>query len=409
MKILITENQLNRILLSEEVERKRLYTDPNIVISVTEFDTSINAVNPTGIHKGRKYAIGTISNLSKKLITFSIVENNSPGIKDIFLYGVNPKIQKINIKPRSAVKFVFIFEGDKSGITTESLSFSYTSQGTREVTKTLRIPVKITSTQEINNQIMSSCRKIINKDVLNSAINWWKNWLNNRATKDRFAKTWKYNNDVVEKHFREYQKILSQIKLNYTYEDRNSAAWVYTLFKKGYNIPVNINCRLIGDNNKDYVNNLLIHEIQHILDSYHKFHPYADDIFTYYKNMFSDFISSTPKVNDIELKKFLKSNGFGDNVIEKIIRDYKWRLENDISHLKDPNEVMSTLTQVRRIMGIRPDQKITKELLIRYSNNKGLSIFISQWLYSKKSLSEFLNFSNSIAMNKDNTDYRALA
>lgn len=409
MKILVTENQLNRIILSEGVERKRLYTDSNVVISVTEFDTSINAVNPTGIHKGRKYAIGTISNLTKKLITFSIVEKNTPGIKDILLYGVDPKVEKINIKPRSAVKFVFIFEGNKSGISTESLSFSYKSQGTGVVTKTLRIPVKITSTQEISNQVMSSCRRVVSKNELNSALNWWRNWLNNQATKSRFAKTWKYKNDIVEKHFREYQKILSQIKINYTYDDRNAAAWVKTSLKKGYNIPVNINCKLVVNKSKEEVETILIHEIQHILDSYHKFHPYADDIFTFYKDMFSDLISSTPSVDDTELSRFLKSNGFNDNIIEKIIYDYKWRLKNDITHLKDPNELMSTLTEIRRIMRIRPDQKITKELLIRYANNKDVSAFISQWLYSKKSLSEFLNFSNSIAMNKTTTDYRTLA
>lgn len=409
MKILVTENQLNRIILSEGVERKRLYTDSNVVISVTEFDTSINAVNPTGIHKGRKYAIGTISNLTKKLITFSIVEKNTPGIKDILLYGVDPKVEKINIKPRSAVKFVFIFEGNKSGISTESLSFSYKSQGTGVVTKTLRIPVKITSTQEISNQVMSSCRRVVSKNELNSALNWWRNWLNNQATKSRFAKTWKYKNDIVEKHFREYQKILSQIKINYTYDDRNAAAWVKTSLKKGYNIPVNINCKLVVNKSKEEVETILIHEIQHILDSYHKFHPYADDIFTFYKDMFSNLISSTPSVDDTELSRFLKSNGFNDNIIEKIIYDYKWRLKNDITHLKDPNELMSTLTEIRRIMRIRPDQKITKELLIRYANNKDVSTFISQWLYSKKSLSEFLNFSNSIAMNKTTTDYRTLA
>jgi hypothetical protein len=70
---------------------------------------------------------------------------------------------------------------------------------------------------------------------------------------------------------------------------------------------------------------------------------------------------------------------------------------------------MSTLSEVRRFLKLKPNEKITKEMLIRHSTNVDIRVFMAQWLHSSKSLVEFLNFNNSIAMQKTNTTDRNLA
>jgi hypothetical protein len=245
-------------------------------------------------------------------------------------------------------------------------------------------------------------------------VDWWKTWLNNKATKDRFANLFKYDKNKVERHFVEYNKILDQIKLKYVFSDKPNGGWVsYSKFDDAYDIPITVNCSVASRYGAQDSRSFLIHEIQHILDIYHKFHPYSDDrnIFTFYKNLFSRMIDdpkSTQKVNDAEIKKLLMNSGIKYN-LNDIIYSYKWRLENDVEHLEEPNELMSSLSEVRRALNLKPDQKITVEMLNNNSHNDDVVTFLNQWLYSKKTLFDFLNYNNSIAMGKPNTTDRNLA
>ena len=265
---------------------------------------------------------------------------------------------------------------------------------------------------------LEDCKKINNDDILKSAVDWWKTWLNNKATKDRFANLFKYDKNKVEKYFVEYNEILDQIKMEYVFSDKPNGAWVsYTkpiyLLGNAKDIPITINCSTASGYSTQYARSVMIHEIQHILEIYHKFHPYSDDrdIFTFYKNLFSKVVNDpkpSQKVDEPGLKKLLINSGIKTN-LNDIIYSYKWRLENDVEHLEDPNEVMSSLSQLRRVLNLRPDQKITIEMLNNNSQNDEVVMFLNQWLHSKKTLSDFLNFSNSIAMNKGTNTDRNLA
>jgi hypothetical protein len=155
------------------------------------------------------------------------------------------------------------------------------------------------------------------------------------------------------------------------------------------------------DAGRDDLNKLLIHEIQHILDDYHKFHPYDD--------MDLDTIIGQPKVNWDVLKKNLRSVGFNDTAVQFIVMSYSFRLKNSIKHLKHPNEIMSTLSEVRSTLKLDPSQKITKEMIIKNYRKDDIMLFVCQWLHSGKTFDNFLNFSNSIAMGKPNTTDRNLA
>ena len=190
--------------------------------------------------------------------------------------------------------------------------------------------------------------------------------------------------------------------MEYVFSDKRNKAWVSPkFFSNGYNLPITINCSMSIDARRDDLNKLLIHEIQHILDDYHKFHPYSD--------MDLDTTSGNPKVNTDVLKKNLRSVGFNDTAVQSIIMSYFFRLKNSINHLKHPNEIMSTLSEVRSILKLTPNQKITKEMIIKNYRKDDIMLFICQWLYSGKTLDNFLNFSNSIAMGKPNTADRNLA
>jgi hypothetical protein len=67
------------------------------------------------------------------------------------------------------------------------------------------------------------------------------------------------------------------------------------------------------------------------------------------------------------------------------------------------------LAELRRVLKLNSNQKITKELLINNALNDTVDMFIHQWLFSGQPLSEFLNYYNSLAMGKPNDTDRNLA
>ena len=253
----------------------------------------------------------------------------------------------------------------------------------------------------------------------------WKNWLKSKSTQQRFADTFGYSLGYVQPIFLEYEKILFQIKLKHVIDNtRPNAGWVRPGFKSGYDIPININCPVAMKLSKTDMENFLIHEIQHVLSSYHKFeHPLKDnffkDFFNFYKDLLTGMLKSEPEDKEFKFDrnsesyktwyKFMTSQGFKDDTIDDIIYTYFWRIRHDEEHLKKPNEIRSSLAEVRRSLKLNPNQKITKELLINNTLEDGVDIFINQWMYSGKPLSEFLNYYNSLAMGTPNTTDRNLA
>jgi hypothetical protein len=151
----------------------------------------------------------------------------------------------------------------------------------------------------------------------------------------------------------------------------------------------------------------MTHEIQHILADNHKFHPYSDNIFTFYKDML--FTDTSKELSSIKNKKsnlsnFLVNTGFKPNDVNNIIYYYEWRLENDVHHLKNPNEVNSELSEARKALNLKPGQDITLDMLIKNVDNDAVMVFINIWMYSKKSITQFLSQQNSLAKNTSPID-----
>ena len=386
MKILLTENQVNRIILNEGV--LSLYKDKNFDMEVQggsgkypivlepEEDVEMTLMLRTFIDK-------------PILFTFAKV---SPLITDI--KTKNPGQDKI-IRPNGFLDYTFTIPKTKTGTFTAGFTFVYQIVGSStQITKSINIPFY----REGMDERMYACKTHINEDILKEAIDWWKKWLNNQSTKNRFAKSFKYDNGTVEKHFAEYNKILSQIKMEYVFSDKRNNMWVQPgRFSNGYGLPITVNCSNSIKMGRRELYGILIHEIQHVLDDYHKFHPYN----------YSDSDAITPEINKDVLKNRLISVGFDESEVQRILITYLRRVKDSLRHLSHPNEIMSTLSQVRNTLKLNPEQKITKESLISNYNKSDVMIFIHQWLYSGKSFNDFLNFSNSIAMNKD--DNRNLA
>jgi hypothetical protein len=98
------------------------------------------------------------------------------------------------------------------------------------------------------------------------------------------------------------------------------------------------------------------------------------------------------------------NTGFKPNDVNNIIYYYEWRLENDVHHLKNPNEVNSELSEARKALNLKPGQDITLDMLIKNVDNDAVMVFINIWMYSKKSITQFLSQQNSLAKNTSPID-----
>lgn len=423
MKILVTESQYNRVVLNEQSDEKVLYSDNDIKIIAYGMDPKSGAyILP------KPYGSIMISNLNAKSPMIVNIEKSSP-IFESFADG--GKKYSTQIPPLAETSFRINFnQSIGEGKFTGNLTFVYTIPGKAPVLKSINIPFVRVGTlkgDEIKNQneIYYNCKSKYNSTSLKSATDWWRNWLKSKSTQQRFANTFGYGLEYVEQIFFQYEKILSQIKMKYVIDKtKPNAGWVRPLWKSGYDIPININCHVAVKYPKSEMENFLIHEIQHVLSSYHRFeHPLQDnffkDFFNFYKDLLIGTFQSDPKDREFELDtnsdtykklyKFLTSQGFKDDTIERLIYTYLWRIRYDKVHLKDSNEIRSSLAELRRILKLNPNQKITKELLINNAKEDAVNMTINQWLFSGKPLSEFLNYYNSLAMGNPNTTDRNLA
>jgi hypothetical protein len=392
MKILISESQLQTITLNEVKLKdgvREIYQDNNVLVSTID-----------GGELNQKFrGFVQVKNLTNQYMTILVEKGNQWGIR-----GEEEEIEydKAPIKSYSYSNISFIIDPNKQkegGYYKTNFNLTYFIKGNR---KTINVNYGWFSAGKKNN--INKCKTDRGYDKLKLAVNWWKNWLNNNITKSKFGKVFNYDNKKVENQFNTYNTILDGIKLEYVYDTNlpNSAYVSPAVLQRmniregGYNIPVTINCG-VGDND---IVSTMTHEIQHILADNHKFHPYSDNIFTFYKDMiFNDKSKELSSVKDKKsnLSNFLVTTGFKPDDVSIIIKDYEWRLENDVHHLKNPNEVNSELIEARKALNLKPGQDITLDMLIKNVDNDAVMMIINIWMYSKKSITQFLSQQNSLA------------
>jgi hypothetical protein len=398
MKILISESQLQTITLNEVKLKdgvREIYQDNNVVVSTID-----------GGELNQKFrGFVQVKNLTNQYMTIVVEKGNQWGIRG----EEEIKYDKAPIKSNSYSNISFIIDPNKQkegGYNKTNFNLTYFIKGNR---KTINVNYGWFSAGKKNN--INKCKTDRGYDKLKLAVNWWKNWLNNNTTKSKFGKVFNYDNKKVENQFNTYNTILDGIKLEYVYDRNlpNSAYVRASLLQKtnilegGYNIPITINCAI---ENSDIVSTMT-HEIQHILADNHKFHPYSDNIFKWYKDNF--FTDTSKELSSIKNKKsnlsnFLVNTGFKPDDVNNIIYYYEWRLENDVHHLKNPNEVNSELSETRKALNLKPGQDITLDMLIKNVGNEAVMMFINVWIYSKKSITQFLSQQNSLAKNTSPID-----
>jgi len=120
---------------------------------------------------------------------------------------------------------------------------------------------------KIKNEKLSTAKKTWNVNTLNQAINWWRTWLADPKTKDRFSKNWKFPLWMTESIFKLYNDALNNLTLKYIYEP-NSSSVAYVNPKYPKIVVVNV-----AETGKSNPISIFIHELQHLLFLIKPLHP----------------------------------------------------------------------------------------------------------------------------------------
>lgn len=394
--IIITESQLNRIkrvILKEDTQS--FYKDNNLDIEVNGFDASAGTIvlNPD---KDVKITIAVRTWIDKPII-FNIVKV-SPLITDLKTKGTGK--QSAQIRPNGLVDFEFTAPKTKTGTFTAGFTFSYQIVGSStQITKSINIPFYRVGMEER----LNACKKNMSWKDYYDAREWWEKWLLHPSTKDRFAKTFGYDSKKVEEIFEDYIKTMGKITIQYIEEDSPSGAFARPALNQ-----ILINC-VHGQPERS----TWVHEIGHILDGVHKFTKDGgaynfQNLYSYYNHL-TDKNETITDAEGIELEKKIISYGFSKSQASSLLGNYKRMLNSDLVHLSAKTELLSSLFEARLALGLKPNEKITVQKLIENFNKGRVITFLSQWLYTGKPLYEFLNYNNSIAMNKGTDSDRNLA
>lgn len=216
-----------------------------------------------------------------------------------------------------------------------------------------------------NVKINQSCINSIG-DKYNEAKNWIITWINNITTKRKFKTNYEsqskfFSYDEINQLFGIYNKIIKSAPLYY-YNNKMKTIDGVDLNKKrnafmfAYNGSVYANC----DNKSDNPTQVLIHELQHLLYDYFPINPYS----TVSKVFRADNSYSRNKSNQDEN---LINSSKSLNVEPEILKYFlDVESENDPGYVCRPNEKLSNLYAIRKLFGIKPNQYITKEMLLPY-------------------------------------------
>ena len=185
MKILLTEKQINRIILSESYEPKILYSDKLIEVSVDDFDSKIGKVNMRSLDQ----FMVTLRNTSDKPIIFTIQKFNPTDTSDTNVNGIifNADKKKYGTKLTSVNMSQIINPYDTGGFNVTvskdgdfSISFTFlyttTDKNFQPVFKSIRIPIYRETKEDTlaNQRKKGNCKGKLNQTHLNEAIGWWK-------------------------------------------------------------------------------------------------------------------------------------------------------------------------------------------------------------------------------------------
>jgi hypothetical protein len=300
-------------------------------------------------------------------------------------------------------------KGNNGGFNNTTLIVTYYA-GKKQKTFDLSIPFEKPSREETINY----CKGFYNDAELSKAKQTLLSWLNNPVTIEKYMKNWGKSKNTVITIFNDYKNVIKNVGLKYVIEpDDNFLGRIVpmnfnTIFSTAKFLPIEINC--VEDYLKDgrddnNIEPLLIHEMQHLLDLVHKWHPEGKSP----ARSLSDLSSLASDVTPAESKKMstedqiarrLMKDGFTKSNAEDIASDYLFTIsKKGTEYTGNDNELASFILGARRFLGLKPGQNITAAHLSANKNQNQIWWLLQFYIQSGLSLQEFLGQINSYAKN----------
>ncbi len=285
-------------------------------------------------------------------------------------------------------------------------------------------------------EVMKKCRVTWTK-ALPKAIKWWKDWLSDPITKQKFENNWDtkiknisilsvyqiYNKISADRAYEKYFELLNNIHLHFynrkTIEiNGNVVVHGALAFVTKPDGNIYVNCSSSSAKNVEQVEALLIHEIQHMIYEIKPLNPT--------KKIGSSFDSKNCNIESREqIKSNLSSNTKNNTKnYSPIINSTAKKLgvkpehilhwEKETKRVKDPSdpdyicretEKMSNIMSMRRTLNIKPGGNITYNMLKPYITSEKYDIdvfwFLCCWVEKGyPDFNQMLNNINQLALKK---------
>jgi hypothetical protein len=253
--------------------------------------------------------------------------------------------------------------------------------------------------------------------ILIQAQDYWRKWLSNTITKQKFKENWNnttvarilYDDSIVNGIFKRYLDAINKLKLVYydntTITELHGA---YAFVNASEPDKIYVNC---SENDPDPYGSL-IHEIQHILYFIKPLNPVVQigDVFV------------NPNTKKSTIETFFKTSNQQSNKINNlnsVSKQYNTPVNmlnyflkpgiNDPGYSCRETEKMSNIASVRKTLGVNPGQNITKEMLFPYikgeKDNTDIYWLLSCWaLNGFPDLGGMLNKMNQLAYQNTSKD-----
>jgi len=414
-KIIITESQLKTIILkennSEELDERVIYEDDNINLSIWAPQNKVIKMGYGDI----RYIKIKVHNKSKKPLVLTVEGANNWGYRGE--YDLN--FTKEPIFPTKYGNITFSIDGSSrsdGGFFNTTLNVTYI---TGNVNK--NVSLRVGFTKPSRDETINYCKKFYNDSELEKVKSTLTSWLKDPITMQKYMKNWKKTKEEVNDIFEDYLDIVQKVKFKYTIdptkdfmgrvEPRNFNNW----FKTAAFVPVTINCvqKYIESSIKEKnIEPLLIHEIQHLFNLVHPWHPEGES--PNKKTSPSDFSSAIISTLDKnvsaekEVTNRLIQDGF-DPIKAKFFASDYFRLlsKGKASYLEQSNELASFVLGFRRFLNLKPGEQITQEQLIKNGDQNQAFWILNFYIHSKLPFNQFLSQINSYAKvnNNNKTTY----
>lgn len=243
---------------------------------------------------------------------------------------------------------------------------------------------------KVTGQDLLKCQQSY-KSALPQAIKFWKDWLSNPIIKQKIKQNWEsddleqtlgsriYNffmGKSVDEAYEEYFELFNNIKLifydNSMFHLYGNVLVSYIAFVNGPNGKIYCNCSRYKETNLVAT---LIHEIQHMLYDIKPINPE--------KKLTSVFINKNTKLETpAEIKSTLSTSYSRYEDLSKKLNlkvdtllywseRYKSEAKgNDPDYVCRPTENASRIISMRNVLGLKPGENMTYEMLKPYINNE---------------------------------------